>query len=198
MYTNCTLHKSIRSFLRLTWKQSCLHTSPIRDVKAFLHHSACCYNPLGTRNPSCFCYLLLHTYVPTYLLELCPKVIMWVNQGGNRSTLLLIYSSASGIPFLKSMYLPRSANLNDPTTQLYSSHHHTTTNPPRVLSHCGMKYRKIVSFMNFFVKLISRNFFVKSISRNFSRKLYWIPCIYYFPIMYNGSLYARLLIRASS
>ena len=96
-------------------------TSPIRDVKAFLHHSACCYNPLGTRNPSCFCYLLLHTYVPTYLLELCPKVIMWVNQGGNRSTLLLIYSSASGIPFLKSMYL----EVQTWTTQQLSSTHPT-------------------------------------------------------------------------
>ena len=67
--------------------------------------------------------------------------------------------------------LPRSANLNDPTTQLLSSHHHTTNQPtPRFVPLWDEKYRKIVSFMNFFVKLISRNFFVKSISRNFLLK----------------------------
>ena len=67
MYTNCTLHKSIRDPYYDLRENNLVCTSPIRDVKAFLHHSACCYNPLGTRNPSCFCYLLLHicTYLPT-------------------------------------------------------------------------------------------------------------------------------------
>ena len=164
MYTNCTLHKSIRDPYYDLRENNLVCTSPIRDVKAFLHHSACCYNPLGTRNPSCFCYLLLHicTYLPTGTVSKSNNV----SKSGGKSLHAspdLFFGFRNSLP---EKYVPRSANLNDPTTQL-SSHHHTT-NPPRVLSHCGMKYRKIVSFMNFFVKLISRNFFVKSISRNFS------------------------------
>ena len=81
---------------------------------------------------------------------------MWVNQGGNRSTLLLIYSSASGIPFLKSMYL----EVQTWTTQQLSSHHHTT-NPPRVLSHCGMKLQKNCVIYEFFREINFTKFFCK-------------------------------------
>ena len=107
-----------------------------------------------------------HMYLPTGTVSKSNNV----SKSGGKSLHAspdLFFGFRNSLP---EKYVPRSANLNDPTTQL-SSHHHTT-NPPRVLSHCGMKYRKIVSFMNFFVKLISRNFFVKSISRNFSWKLY--------------------------
>ena len=115
--TNCTLHKSIRSLLRLTWKQSCLHKSDTR-CKSIPPSFCLLLQPIRHQKPLLLLLSPTHMYLPTYLLELCPKVIMWVNQGGNRSTLLLIYSSASGIPFLKSMYL----EVQTWTTQQLSSH----------------------------------------------------------------------------
>ena len=97
---------------------------------------------------------------------------MWVNQGGNRSTLLLIYSSASGIPFLKSMYL----EVQTWTTQQLSSHPiiiYLLPTHPTFCSTVGWKIQKNCVIYEFLREINFTKFFCKINFTKFSFKIYF-------------------------